>query len=61
MRTVNPNAPDILDKCNHTFRMHELDEITCQRGESAFAELLCRVRTDDCTPPDIDMLKSREI
>ena len=33
-------------------------------GDSAFAELLCRVRTATCTPGDIDnniILKSREI
>ena len=38
----------------------ELSEIMRQRGDSAFAEM-CRVRTADCTPADIDMLKSREI
>ena len=32
-----------------------------QRGDSAFAELLCRVRTVICTLEDIDILKSREI
>ena len=32
-----------------------------QRGDSAFSELLCRVRTDTCTSEDIEILKSREI
>ena len=32
-----------------------------QRGDSTFAELLCRVRTNDCTPEDIGILKSRVI
>ena len=32
-----------------------------QRGDSTFAEMLCRVRTATCTPADLDMLKSREI
>ena len=32
-----------------------------QRGDSTFAELLCRVRTNDCTPQDYDVLKSRVI
>ena len=32
-----------------------------QRGNISFAELLCRVRTNDCTPEDIDILKSRVI
>ena len=31
-----------------------------QRGDSAFAELLCRVRTGDYTREDLDVLKSRE-
>ena len=43
------------------FQMLELDEIMRQRGDSAFAELLCRVRTNDCTPEDLDILKSRVI
>ena len=37
--------------------MIELTEIMRQRGDSAFAEMLCRVRTATCTPADIDMLK----
>lgn len=41
--------------------MIELSEIMRQRGDSAFAEMLCRVRTANCTPADVDMLKSREI
>ena len=38
----------------------EMNEIMRQRGDSTFAEMLCRVRTANCTPADIDMLKSRE-
>ena len=34
------------------FQLVELDEIMRQRGDSTFAELLCRVRTNDCTPED---------
>lgn len=41
------------------FEMLELDEIMRQRDDSSFAELLCRVRTNECTPADIDTLKSR--
>ena len=43
------------------FEMIELDEIMRQRGDSAFSELLCRVRTNDYTPADVDILKSRVI
>ena len=43
------------------FQMLELDEIVRQRGDSTFAELLCRVRTDSCTEADIAVLESREI
>ena len=43
------------------FQLVELDEIMRQRGDSTFAELLCRVRTNDCTPEDLDVLKSRVI
>ena len=32
-----------------------------QRSDCTFAELLCRVRTNDCTPDDIGILKSRVI
>jgi len=42
------------------FLMHELTQIMRQRGDSAFSELLCRVRTDSCTSDDIRVLKSRE-
>jgi len=31
------------------FEMLELDEIMRQRGDSTFSELLCRVRTNECT------------
>ena len=43
------------------FEMLELSEIMRQHGDSAFAELLCRVKTATCTTHDIDILKSREI
>ena len=43
------------------FKMHELTQITRQRGDSAFCELLCRARINDCTDEDIEVLKSREI
>ena len=43
------------------FQMIELTEIMRQRGDRAFSEMLCRVRTATYTPEDIDMLKSREI
>ena len=42
------------------FQLIELDEVMRQRSDSAFAELLCRVRTNSCTA-DTDILKSREI
>ena len=32
-----------------------------QRDDQAFSELLCRVRTNSCTPDDIRILRSREI
>ena len=41
--------------------MIELDEIMRQRGDSQFAELLCRVRTATCTEEDIKVLESRTI
>ena len=40
------------------FQMIELTELMRQRGDSAFSELLCRVRTNSCTSDDIDTLKS---
>ena len=43
------------------FQLIELDEVMRQRGDSAFSELLCRVRTNDCTREDIDLLNSRVI
>ena len=43
------------------FLMLELTEIMRQRGDLAFSELLCRVRTNSCTSEDIRTLKSREI
>jgi ATP-dependent DNA helicase PIF1 len=41
--------------------MIELDEIMRQRGDSQFAQLLCRVRTATCTEEDIKVLESRII
>ena len=43
------------------FMMLELDEIRRQRGDSRFAQLLCRVRTATCTEDDIKVLQSRVI
>ena len=43
------------------FQMIELDEIMRQCGDNRFTELLCRVRTNQCTSEDIDILKSRVI
>ena len=43
------------------FEMLELDEVMRQRGDSAFAELLCRVRTDSCTEADIATIESRVV
>ena len=41
------------------FKMIELDEAMCQRGDTQFTELLCRMRTAQCTSEDFDVLKSR--
>ena len=43
------------------FKMLELTEIMRQRGDTRFVELLCRVRTGECTEADIDLLKTRVI
>ena len=43
------------------FQMIELDEIKRQRDDTAFCELLCRVRTAECTSHDLSILKSREL
>ena len=43
------------------FEMLELDEIMRQRGDSNFAELLCRVRTASCTDTDLAVLQSRVV
>ena len=43
------------------FQMIDLNEIMRQRDDSAFYELLCRVRTAERTSDDISVLKSREI
>ncbi len=43
------------------FQMTELDEIMRQRDDTAFCELLCRVRTAECTSHDLSILKSREL
>ena len=39
------------------FIMHELTEVMRQRGDCAFSELLCRVRTNSCTSDDTKNLK----
>ena len=41
--------------------MTELDEIMCQRGDTAFAELLCRVRSATCTDEDYAVHESRVV
>ena len=41
--------------------MAELDEIMRQRGDTAFAELLCRVRTATCTDEDYAVHESRVV
>ena len=41
--------------------MIELNEIMRRRNDSAFGELLCRVRTAACTNDDLSVLQSREI
>ena len=43
------------------FKMIELHEIMRQRGDSRFIELLCRVRTGECTDNDVNLLKTRVI
>ena len=43
------------------FQLIELDEVMRQRGDRAFSELLCRVRTNSYTSADIDILKCREL
>ena len=43
------------------FEIPELNEIMRQRGDSVFAELLCRVRTASCTSDDIAVLEFRVI
>jgi len=40
--------------------LHELNEVMRQQDDQEFAELLCRLRTNECTESDIEMLKSRE-
>ena len=39
----------------------KMTEVMRQRGDRAFSELLCRLRTNSCTSEDIKTLKSREI
>ena len=46
---------------HNNFLMVELTEVMRQRGDGAFSELLCCVRTNICTSDDITILKSREI
>jgi len=43
------------------FTFHELFEIMRQKDDSAFAELLCRIRIGQGTREDIEILQSREI
>ena len=43
------------------FEMLELSEVMRQKGDDSFVELLGRVRIAECTPNDIDILKSRVI
>ena len=43
------------------FQMIELDEIMRQRGDKKFAEMLCRVRKNECTSEDLHLLESRLI
>ena len=43
------------------FNLLELTEIMRQRDERQFVELLCRMRKAECTPEDIQVLKSRVI
>ena len=43
------------------FKMIKLDKIMRQRGDSHFAQLLCRVCTASCTQEDIKVLESRVI
>ena len=40
--------------------MIELDQVMRQR-DNRFSELLCRVKTNNCTAKDLDILRSREI
>ena len=41
--------------------MFELDEVMRQRGDDRFTQLLCRVRVNECTEEDIDVLRLRVI
>ena len=43
------------------FTVSELCEIMCQKDERQFVELLCRMRKAECTPEDIEVLKSRTV
>ena len=43
------------------FQMIELDEIVRQRDDTAFSKLLRRVRINECSPKDIEILTSRVI
>ena len=43
------------------FTMFELCEIMCQKHEIRFLELLCRMRKAECTPEDIEVIKSRTV
>ena len=41
--------------------MFELCEIMHQKDEIRFVEILCRMRKAECTPEDIEVLKSRAV
>ena len=43
------------------FQMIQLDEIVRQRDDTAFSKLLRRVRINECSPKDIEILTSRVI
>lgn len=43
------------------FQLIELDEVTCQRGDPQFTNILCRIRTGNHIEEDLQILKSREV
>ena len=44
----------------YEFKMIELDDIMRKRGDSQFAQLLCRVRIATCPEEDIKVLESTD-